>query len=930
MRILISSECSLLNTGYGTMTYEIARRLQAAGCEVAELASYATAGDERLASIPWRVYPVQPNPNNQEAVSQYEADPHNQFGKLMFNPAVLDFRPDAVCVPPGELVMTDAGYRVIESIRPGDFVLTHRGRWRKVTESHRTPHDGEVVRIHANGYSEPIVVTENHPVYIIKQKNRTKYARKHSLMYKDAVPEFVPAKDVEVGDFVVCVPPSVSEPLDKIRITDYLTQFYVADNKVHLAMTALGHPIPEYVSLDEDFGWLLGWVIGDGCIHPRAVEVCFGINELHHAEKFKDILYKLFGLNCTINKPEKINMWLLHISSVLLADFLREICGEARNRKIPSFSWFASDSHRRGLISALILSDGRYGKNTVGIDTSYRRLAYEYRMLLLMSQIPVSVLKRSSNYKDKFGNSPLTFAVQGHGCSAAQLHSIAKKYDAPEKASIEHVDGRYVWMLNGMCVSRVKRVRRSAYRGQVYNLTVDEDNSYTLLHSCVHNCDFRDPWYQTHIQLSPLRPFFRYLYIPTVDAVNQKDEWLDAMSMADAIGTYTDWAHEVLLKEAGGRLPLVGSISPGTDYDLFRPLANRDELRAAFGLPQDALVCGFVSRNQIRKRFPEMAAAFSRFLQEAPSYLRDRVILYWHTSWPDLGWDIASVIRDSGIANRIWLTHLCKACKSIFSSRWLGVGGSCPKCGQNGVVLPNTNNGVPREHFKYIYNLFDVYCQYANSEGLGLGLLEAAACGVPIMGLDYSGMADVLAKLEGYPIKPAQFYSELETGCRRAIPCEKDFAAKLIEVLSLPEPVRRSRGANARDLSMRHYNYDRMAQKILQVFLGMGVRASWDVPKRVHRPAQQIPQGLSNSDFVRWGFAAVAGRPELAYSTTALRMTRDLDWGYTLAGATPYFSDETFLGRARNGREITREVLMDIWRSLANEFNYWEEARCGK
>ena len=37
------------------------------------------------------------------------------------------------CFPEGTLVLTDKGYMDIESIRVGMKVLTHRGRWRRVT-----------------------------------------------------------------------------------------------------------------------------------------------------------------------------------------------------------------------------------------------------------------------------------------------------------------------------------------------------------------------------------------------------------------------------------------------------------------------------------------------------------------------------------------------------------------------------------------------------------------------------------------------------------------------------------------------------------------------------------------------------------------------------------------------------------------------------
>lgn len=441
---------------------------------------------------------------------------------------------------------------------------------------------------------------------------------------------------------------------------------------------------------------------------------------------------------------------------------------------------------------------------------------------------------------------------------------------------------------------------------------------------------WQDPWYHQHIATSPLRPFFKFLYIPTVDATPQKDEWLDIMSMADAIGAYTDWGHSVLEKEGGGSLKLVGAIPPGVDHKTYRPVQDKRQLRSVFGVPQDALVCGFVSRNQVRKRFPEMARAFRKFLDVAPAHIADRAILHWHTSWPDVGWDIPNLIRDSGVGTRIWLTYFCKRekCGHVFANRWAGVALTCPKCHEPTAGLPRTNSGVPREVLPYVYNLFDVYCQYANSEGFGLGLIEAASCGVPVMGVDYSAMSDIVRKLEGWPLRPLAHINEVETGCNRAVPDPDAFVESLLEVLSLPEPVRRARGACARDAVIRHYDWDRSVQKMSNVLVGMGPSLDWSMPFRPHQVPREMPGGLSNADFVRWGFAVMAGRPDLVNSSASLRMVRELDWGVSLTGSNPYFSDESFLGRSRSVKEVKRQTLIDIWMKMAEERNHWEQMRC--
>jgi hypothetical protein len=67
------------------------------------------------------------------------------------------------CCVPGTLIMTQAGPKRVEDILPGTLVRTHLGRWRAVTHTWRSAHAGEVVQLHTPGSC--VTVTPNHPVY---------------------------------------------------------------------------------------------------------------------------------------------------------------------------------------------------------------------------------------------------------------------------------------------------------------------------------------------------------------------------------------------------------------------------------------------------------------------------------------------------------------------------------------------------------------------------------------------------------------------------------------------------------------------------------------------------------------------------------------------------------------------------------------------
>jgi len=76
---------------------EILNRLnRVPGIKIAELASYCSQDDQRMANVPWKVYPVAPSRNDSKAVEEYHANPLHAFGAKLFNDVLLDYKPTHV------------------------------------------------------------------------------------------------------------------------------------------------------------------------------------------------------------------------------------------------------------------------------------------------------------------------------------------------------------------------------------------------------------------------------------------------------------------------------------------------------------------------------------------------------------------------------------------------------------------------------------------------------------------------------------------------------------------------------------------------------------------------------------------------------------------------------------------------------------------
>lgn len=444
----------------------------------------------------------------------------------------------------------------------------------------------------------------------------------------------------------------------------------------------------------------------------------------------------------------------------------------------------------------------------------------------------------------------------------------------------------------------------------------------------------RDFWMDSFLGLSPFRPFYHWSYMPTVDASPQDEEWIATFMNADAVFTYSDWAQEILRQQSNGKIRLKCPAPPGANLDHYHVVADRCAHKESMGIRGDSLILGMVARNQKRKLFPDLAKAFALFLREAPKDIASRTYMYWHTCWPDVGWDLPRLIKEAGIAHKVLFTYACRKCGSVYPSFFNDARTVCRQCGEDQATFPSSHAGVDTRVLGKIVNLFDCYVQYSNSEGHGLPQVEAAACGVPVFSVDYSAMSDVVRKLKGFPIKVKHLARECETHCYRAIPDNEDFVRQLIGFLTLPSAVRAKLGFDARRAVEEHYTWDKTAKIWEDHFDSVEIRPlsqTWESPPRFHRPNLSFPDGLSNERFVRWGMEHVAGRPDLLNSYLALRMLRDLNWGASLQGMGGVYQNElSTLGMNQSYRDFTRQQAVEEMLRICDFRNHWETERLRK
>jgi intein/homing endonuclease len=222
----------------------------------------------------------------------------------------------------------------------------------------------------------------------------------------------------------------------------------------------------------------------------------------------------------------------------------------------------------------------------------------------------------------------------------------------------------------------------------------------------------RDFWMCDFITSSPYRDKFFYIFMPTVDSSPSQETWLASTIDADAILTYSEYGRDALLKETGGRVKFRGLAPAAVDYNIFKPVKDKKEHKKKYGLQENISIVGTVMRNQKRKLYPELIEAFKDYTIKYPHESKDAYLLL-HTQFPDIGFDIPRLIKESGLSHKTLLSYFCTNCQYTFPAFFRDAVSYCPRCKQLTVRTPGPGAGFTLEQLSNVYNLMDLYVQYA-------------------------------------------------------------------------------------------------------------------------------------------------------------------------------------------------------------------------
>ncbi len=473
-------------------------------------------GEEPPASFNWKDYsiiriPVDLVPKgfmDEGQIARSKATIHNGIYLMEFSACGVYETP----------VITKEGIKSLGEIKYGDYVLTHKGRFRKVVKTTCRPYHGQVSQFSSYGYYEPLTFTVDHPFW--KEGEEFEGAGTIDILSLSKISEltnkqFINSTDlsgdyIDIGDSIYPIP-SQSKTTNEQRkniIERYKSGESARSIALNFGLTASGvyqlvynkrkpkNSIPKIIPLNEDFGKIIGYYASEGSISSGGKTCGFALDG--HVNK--DLQYYVDDLSQSIFKSLNIKPKIyskadsvisLNVNSRILADILKNICpGNCYNKLIDHDTLFSNENFMKGFIIGVWNGDGHIRKNFATIQLANKNLINQIKMVLSYFGINCSFIKP---------NRPKTSIIKGKVVSQADIWRLnisgsdfinfMKVFYNKEITANQRKNK--IWF-DKSCKYDFKTRDLIDYNGYVYNLEVEEDHSYSLPNATVHNCFTKD------------------------------------------------------------------------------------------------------------------------------------------------------------------------------------------------------------------------------------------------------------------------------------------------------------------------------------------------------------------------------------------------------------------------------------------------------
>ncbi len=421
--------------------------------------------------------------------ADHQRDIHNLVKDLRIDYPDIPLIATNDCFAENTLILTDRGYKNIQDIATGDMVLTHANRFNRVSycNSRQLECDEKMWSLKTPLGSAITNVTGNHPYYCAKGDFSTRTIK--DICWKkvddlEANQDFLLVPKIKEGDIFKRQDAKNIDLLEYYQKPCNLKKSIFHKNDVEYIKTIRTDKkimIPRFLPICDDFLSVVGMYIANGCEYKNLIQISI------HKDKIKDLVcakkyFESFNLHPNLNTIN--NCAILSFSSAVFAQLFNKLCGKySHNKRLP----LILNLNKRQMLKVIekyTLCDGSYtGKDLMVGATTSKKLCFELSMILnACGFIGLPQLQKNSiknkNWRDLYC---LTISgMQAHDFG----NLINLSFPKPKRTNKKWIETSKFFAL--------KLIKKTIvdYDNLVYNIEIDNDNSYTADNYIVHNCHY--------------------------------------------------------------------------------------------------------------------------------------------------------------------------------------------------------------------------------------------------------------------------------------------------------------------------------------------------------------------------------------------------------------------------------------------------------
>jgi Fe-S cluster assembly protein SufB len=375
------------------------------------------------------------------------------------------------CHLAGSMVRVRDGEKPIEQIEAGDEVLTHRGRFRRVTEPMRRRRSGPIhhIRFQGEGYRS-LAVTPGHP-FLVARRDRE---REHNRAFE---PQWLTAQELRKGDYLA-VPATIDVELEP--------QLLVEDEVLVGAGRHAAVAEQVAVALDDRMCRVMGLYLAEGSVSANTSYLSFdsATDEQELRDLVREVVGGAFGLESwEYDYAGKRAGRSLRFSSVRAARFFAQSFGRTTDElRIPDWAFSLSERNRAALVRGLYDGEGSYDAalDLHRISQTNQHVAQRLRELLLSLGIraSLSVTERPAPRRPMW---QLAICKADHPA----FERLVLSRDAPRARRATHAQ---TVLADGYLWQPIASIETLHAECEVFNMSVEDDESYVCEGVVSHNC----------------------------------------------------------------------------------------------------------------------------------------------------------------------------------------------------------------------------------------------------------------------------------------------------------------------------------------------------------------------------------------------------------------------------------------------------------